>query len=421
LSLSILAKGSNRVSGKTNGFWNTKTLYWILRGVAMKKGAQRRRTDYPGVYVRQSEQRRHKNKPDTCFDISYKKQGRKIWEKVGWASEGYSAKVASQVRAERLRMIRHGQELPKEKARIPRFSEMADLYLEWAKENKSRNRDDKSRYEKHLKDRLGNRRLNEIPSFELERLKSELTKKGLAPATVKHCLVLVREIFNKAVEWGKYWGPNPIKGVKLPTLNNRRERFLHCGLRAGEIFNLRGQDIDLDNGLIRIMDPKNKASRAAYMTEAVKRMLKARLPKDPNEIIFKDRWHGEKIELVSRTFQRAVDKLGLNRGVEDIRQKVVFHSLRHTFASWLAIQGTPILAIRDLLGHKTLAMTERYAHLIPDMKKQAISQLEGRFEAGRKNSKVIPMAAAKETPGNKLGRPDPMSGGIQGDDLHPLE
>ena len=60
----------------------------------------------------------------------------------------------------------------------------------------------------------------------MERLKADSTKKGLAPASIKHCLVLVRQIFNKAVAWGKYYGPNPIRGVKLPTLNNRRERFL---------------------------------------------------------------------------------------------------------------------------------------------------------------------------------------------------
>jgi integrase len=52
---------------------------------------------------------------------------------------------------------------------------------------------------------------------------------------------------------------------------------LHCGLRAGEIFKLRGRDLDFENGLIRIMDPKNRANRTAFMTEAVKEMLKVRL------------------------------------------------------------------------------------------------------------------------------------------------
>jgi integrase len=63
----------------------------------------------------------------------------------------------------------------------------------------------------------------------------------------------------------------------------------------------------------------------------------------------------------------------VNVGITERRQKVTFHTLRHTFASWLAIQGTPILAIKELLGHKSLAMTERYSHLIPDMKREAVA------------------------------------------------
>jgi integrase len=379
----------------------------------MENMSKRQPTKYPGVYSRQGIQRKgeHRGKPDTAFDISYKKEGRKIWEKVGWKAEGYSAKVAAEIRAERLRMIRHGQELPKEKARVPRFSEMWKTYLAWAEENKARaGSDDKGRYENHLKGPLGQKKLSDISSFTLEKLKSELTKRELAPATVKHCLVLVGEIFNKAIKWGKYKGQNPVKGVKLPTLSNRRERFLsheeadriltelqnvsqsvhaqallslHCGLRAGEIFKLKRQDLDFENGIIRIMDPKNKSPRPAYMTQAVRETLKANLPENPGELIFKHRWNGEARHNVSRTFDRTVKKLGFNKDVEDRRQRVVFHTLRHTFGSWLAIQGTPLLTIKELLGHKTLAMTERYAHLSPDVKKEATLALEASFNEAR--------------------------------------
>lgn len=383
------------------------------------------KTKFIGVYFRKSRGGRMKGgKPDTCFYIAYRKESRLLWEKVGWAGEGYSPKLASEVRGERLRMIRHGQELPKEKAKIPRFSEMAALYLEWAKENKARaGKDDSFLHGKHLKDPLGVKRLNEITAFDLEKLKSNLTKKELSPATVKHCLVLIRQIYNKGFQWGHYKGPNPIKGVKMPTLSNKRERFLsheeadillnelkavsqsvhdqallalHWGLRAGEIFNLRGQDLDFQNGIIRIMDPKNKASRTAYMAEAVREMLKARLPENLNDPIFKGRENGKERRFVSKTFERAVDRLGLNKDVEDPRQKVVFHTLRHTFASWLAIQGTPLLTIKELLGHKTLAMTERYSHLIPSMKRDATLALEASFNQSRNSGKVIPIAAAKE-------------------------
>ncbi|MBK7552183.1 MAG: tyrosine-type recombinase/integrase [Syntrophaceae bacterium] len=85
---------------------------------------------------------------------------------------------------------------------------------------------------------------------------------------------------------------------------------------------------------------------------------------NPEDFVFQSK-RGEKIKEVSHTFDRVVKDLKINEGIKDPRQKVVFHTLRHTFASWLAIQGTPILTIKELLGHQTLAMTERYSHLSP--------------------------------------------------------
>jgi integrase len=216
-------------------------------------------------------------------------------------------------------------------------------------------------------------------------------------------------MFNKAVLWGMYQGQNPIKGVKMPSINNRRERFLsheeadllltelaktskqlhdmallslHCGFRAGEVFNLRGQDLDFANGLINISDPKNKASRKAFMTEAVKAMLQARKPERSEELVFKDKWYGGKIKEISHTFQRIVDPL-FNAGTDDRRQRVCFHTLRHSFAGWLCLQGETILTVKELLGHKSLAMTERYSHLIPDHKRRATLALERTFNQRR--------------------------------------
>jgi integrase len=72
--------------------------------------------------------------------------------------------------------------------------------------------------------------------------------------------------------------------------------------------------------------------------------------------------------------------LGFNEGITDTRKKVNFHTLRHIFASRLAIQGTPILAIKELLGQSILAMTERYSHLIPDMKREAMAGIAKMME-----------------------------------------
>ena len=75
---------------------------------------------FPGVYSRTALNRpNHRGKPDLCFDISYKDQsGKKIWEKIGWSSEGITAAYASQIRSERVRGLRLGQEvIPLQKKR----------------------------------------------------------------------------------------------------------------------------------------------------------------------------------------------------------------------------------------------------------------------------------------------------------------
>ena len=372
--------------------------------------ATRERTKYPGVYRRESTERMVKGRPDVCFDISYKLDGKKVWEKIGWVSEGYSEKLAADIRAERLRSIRHGEELPKQKKKAPLFKDVWAKYEAWARQNKNRaGADDISRYNCYLRDRFADTRLDGISSFDLERMKAELSKEGLSAATVKHCLVLIRQTYNKAMAWGLYQGGNPVRGVKMPALQNQRTRFLsheeasellkrlkgmrtpdlhdmallslYTGLRAGEIFSLRGYDLDFQNDIIRITDPKNKQTRHAYMTGAVKDMLTRRTPEKPEDLVFPDR-NGNKIRSISKAFFRIVKELGFNEGITDRRQAVTFHTLRHTFASWLAIQGESIITLKDMLGHKSTAMTERYSHLIPDHKRRAAARLEEAFNGG---------------------------------------
>jgi integrase len=362
---------------------------------------------FQGVYYRDSANRRYLGKPDRCFDICYRDRTNKlVWEKVGWASEGYSAQMASNVRAERVRAIRHGDELPAKKRREATIDEVWRRYDEWLETAKTRPRDDRFYYRKHLQSRFADKALSGISTFDLERMKMELLKQGLAPATVKHSLVLVRQIFNKAKAWGMWDGDNPVSKVKLPKLNNRRERFLspeeaqqlldellkvsrklhdmallslHTGLRAGELFNLRWGHLDFANDLIHIADSKGGRSRKAFMNPTTKKMLQSRITGGPQDFVFVARGN-KKIKDVSRAHFRAVVRLGFNEGITDARQRVTFHTLRHTFASWLALQGTPILAIKELLGHTSLAMTERYAHLIPDMKREAVAGIAKMME-----------------------------------------
>lgn len=382
----------------------------------MKSSLKRFRVPkFQGVFYRESSVKRYEGKPDKCYDICYRdRRGKLIWEKVGWTSEKYSALIASQIRSERLRTIRHGGDLPKEKPIEYTLGDVWEKYDEWLDTGKREPEDDRSYYRKHIKPIFASTLISKISPFDLEKLKIKLKSQDYAPATIKHILAIIRQVINKAILWGMWNGENPVKKVKLPSLNNRRERFLskeeaknlleaikkysqqthdialvslHTGMRAGEIFDLRWVHLDMENGLMHIADPKSGRARKAFMTETLKDLFQSLEFGKPEEYVFPSRFN-DRIDRISNSFMDAVNDLKLNEGITDRRQKVIFHTLRHTFASWLAIQGTPILTIKELLGHQTLAMTERYSHLSPDQKREAVKGIERLFSGSETEKKL---------------------------------
>ena len=406
-------------------------MYQILGGETngMSKNPKKWVSIGNGLQYREHRTRKHGIRFDRYYRGRYTIDGTTVTIGFGWESQGWTKNrsldklrefrrnAQKGIKPRNLKEERELQEQKRKedelKAEVERkknitLEEVAQRYMEWASENKKSYYDDINRYNNHIKKRLGNKRLSEISPFDLERMKMDLTKAGKSPATVKHCLALVRQIINKAKAWELWDGENPVKKVKIPRLNNQRIRFLsyqeannlldglkkvslqvhdiallslHTGMRAGEIFNLKWQDIDFTNELIHIANPKNGVSRKVYMSESVKTILMAREKEEPNQYVFKNR-KGQKINKISKVFTKVLKELGFNEGISDPRQRVTFHTLRHTFASWLAIEGTPILTIKELLGHRTLAMTERYSHLIPDTKKEAIRIIENKMKSG---------------------------------------
>lgn len=394
----------------------------------------RNKTRYTGVYERIAKDRMHNGKPDTCFDISYKKDGRLFWEKVGFTSEGYDAKMASIVRGDRLRSIRHGEELPQERAAVPYFGDVAKRYLEWSLHNKKSYAQDENRLRLHLKDRFKKKRLSEIGSFDLERLKIDLLKENYAPQTVRLILRLIGSVYTKAKEWGLYKGISPVQAVKMPKVQNERTRYLSpeevhlllkelkintktkkktdlkdpvlhdmvlvsllTGARAGEVFGLRGRDVNLSTGLITFIDTKNGTSRHVPMPDALQDVLRTRMPANSSDYVFQSK-KGGRIKAVSHRFDRAVDQLGFNKGVTDARDRVTFHSLRHTFCSWAVLSGTPLRTVMDLTGHRSLSMLQRYSHLSGEDRKRATNAVEGMF---KNNGNVVSIDEAKENKGEE--------------------
>lgn len=383
----------------------------------------RDKTRYTGVYTRTSKIRRYDGKPDVCFDISYKVGKKLVWEKVGWRSEGYTAILASEVRAERIRTNRHPDLFPPKTAELT-YGQAWAIFKEKRLPILKNKRILLHHYETHIRPVFENVLLKDISQMQLETFKmSLLAKEGirkssrgkvastgqpLAPATVNSILLDMQNVIARMREWGLYSGT--IHKIGLIRADNERQRFLtpkeldrllgaleilsctvyrvavlsmHTGMRAGEILRLRGQDLDLENFLIHV-DGKT-GRRAAYMDDTVHTLLQRIAPDAPTDLLFPSRYGGlRKSTNLTQTFTKAVDILGLNDGITDRRFKVVFHTLRHTFCSWLASQNVPLYTIGKLVGHTSIRSTQRYAKLSPDAKWDALKLIGETANAAHK-------------------------------------
>jgi len=284
-----------------------------------------------------------------------------------------------------------------------------------------------------LKPVVGKLTFKEIKPFYLERVKKNMLKAGKSPRTIQNCFATFRQTWNTARLQDLINEDTPTRDVKIPKFDNKRVRFLsheeaelllaelkrrstqlydmsllalYTGLRASELFNLTWRDVDLENGLLTIRDSKNTKTRYAYLMEKTKAMLKGLQNKDctnvhidsislnnsgnennkeiskgltaKNEFVFRDR-NGHKIKEISNAFGEAVKALKLNEGVTDRRQRVCFHSLRHTFASWHVQAGTDLYTVKELLGHSSIQLTERYSHLRKEGLQQAVKEFDKKW------------------------------------------
>ena len=386
------------------------------------------KTKFLGVRYRQHKTRKHGINFDKCFCIRYKINGKDREEVAGWSSEGMTAEKACKILSEirenirtgapenSLANIRHSkEEARKEEARqqhqtanslltMEEFWEQIYLQHATAAKTLATIRNERSIYEKWLRPALGNSPVSSLRPSHVEQLILHVTTQGKSAQTVRHVVALVSQIWNMAQVHDVVSGENPCRRVKKPQQDSRRMRFLtpdeailllhalrerskdthdsavlslFAGLRAGEIHSLIWADVNFEAGTLYIRDPKNKHSRHAYITSEIAKVLESRnVERNRSDLIFPARTGTQRLA-VSDTFENVVKELGLNGGITDARQKVVFHTLRHTFASWLVQCGTPLYTVAELMGHSSLEMTKRYAHLAPDTMRKAALGLSG--------------------------------------------
>jgi integrase len=373
-------------------------------------------TKFRGVRYREHPTRRHGLVKDRYFFIRYQQDGKRVEEGLGWASdkkEQWTAEKAALVLAELKAAARSGKAEPvrlserreaekqrreagkaklelaeKEKTTFGQYFEKVYLPAFETGRPEDAARKGKEHFRSWIKPVIGETPLKDVKPFAIEKIKKNLLDAKRSPRTLQYVFATIRQAWNMARRDGLVTGDSPTGQVKVPKADNKRVRFLdhkeagellsalkakdqlthdlallslHSGMRAGEILALKWGHIDTGRGIINVMDSKSGKGRAVFMTGKVKAMLEAMKRRGPDDPIFTR--NDERMNDIPRVFFEVVADLGFNDDVPDRRQRICFHSLRHTFASWHVLAGTDIYTVKGLLGHSVIAMTERYAHL----------------------------------------------------------
>jgi integrase len=249
---------------------------------------------------------------------------------------------------------------------------------------------------------MGNKPLKNITHLDIQRIKKKMLDAEKAPRYIQYVMATARQVWNTARRDGLVTSDSPTRSVKVPKFDNRRQRFLshaeadallkklketneqvyqiaflalYTGLRASEAFNLTWGCIDTEHGILSILDAKSGKGRKAFMTESLKSMFLA-MPKGKHDELVFPNSNGKPYTEIPHPFREVVSDLKFNEGVLDRRQRVMFHSLRHTFGSWHAEAGTNLYVIKELMGHGSITLTERYSHLTKGTLQAATRNLE---------------------------------------------
>ncbi|EYF06041.1 tyrosine-type recombinase/integrase [Chondromyces apiculatus] len=253
----------------------------------------------------------------------------------------------------------------------------------------------------HLRPFFGELRLDVIGPQHIERFKAQQLRAELSPKTVNNQLTVLRKVLAVAKEWGQLVALPPLRLLNAPEPEfdfltfDEAERLvqgaepewrpmvllaLRSGLRQGELLALRWDDIDLESGLLKVRraaargivgTPKNHKSREIPLSDEALATLRDLPSRAHRELVFP----ADSGRLLTRNeckhpLRRACLRAELRR--------IGWHVLRHTFASHLVMRGVALKAVQELLGHATIEMTMRYAHLSPDIRRDAVRLLDRR-------------------------------------------
>jgi len=304
-----------------------------------------------------------------------KKIERSLDTKVKRVAEERHAKIVAE--------IIDGGYFDNQKAKTITVKEMADKYkAKW-----QRLRDETSL--KKLMPVFGHLKLSEVTTELISGYRDERLK-IVKPATVYQELALLRRMFNVARKVWKWTKENPVADISFSVGNeNARDRWLtteeeqnliskatnpiwlrpllitalHTGMRRGEILNLKWQDIDFVRKILTIHKSKNGEKRSIPLSQTLYHTLKNIKVVNISGTVF---------PISVRSLREAFDMTLEKAGIRDFH----FHDLRHTFATQLVQRGQDLYKVKELLGHKSISVTVRYAHHYPESLRTSVEVLD---------------------------------------------
>src|SRR5438067_9426361 len=316
--------------------------------------------------------------------VGFVVNGRRVRETVG-----PNKKIAERVLSLRMTQVLENSYFPpnRQSGRMP-FKDFAQMYLEREGALLKSIRTDRNRVLAWARE-FGNRPLGQITRTEIEAWRREKMAR-CRPATINRDLSRLRRMFSLAVEW-ELLEESPMAGIRFLRENNARTRYLsleecqrliasciaphiralvaialHSGMRLGEILNLCWHDLDFESGFILVRDSKNGEARHVPMDTSLSALLRAYPHRLGTDLVFSSSRGGRIVDVRTR-FLNACKRAGLT----DLH----FHDLRHTFASQFVMAGGDLYILKEILGHKSITMTQRYAHLSPSYKIKAIDRM----------------------------------------------
>jgi integrase len=384
---------------------------------------QRCKTKYPGVYWIEG-QTIGTGKAERIYYICYRKGGKLIEEKAGRQfQDDMTPARAAQIRTERLQGKQPSNKQKREAIIAEKNAEKSKWTIErlWEEYKKTKElnkglRTDDGRYKKFLHEFFGKKEPTEILMLDIDRLRLKLLKLR-APQTVRNVLSLLQRIVNFGVN-RNLCGGLPFRIQKPKVSNTRTEDLNHeqlralliaiekdeniqaknlmkmalfTGMRRGELFKLKWEDVDFTRGFIHIRDPKGGQDQLVPLNDQARQVLESH-PKSKSEFVFPGR-HGNQRVDINHQVNRIKAEAGLPEGFRPL------HGLRHVYASMLASSGqVDMYTLQRLLTHKDPRMTQRYAHLRDDALKKA-SNLAGQLvnEASETNENARKEKVVKST------------------------